>query len=93
VAGSVLNTNWGENTPLLPYPCHCYHSTHILPSIILAAIVATRTNPQGLVARFVAEGQMWSWAVSCVAELDALMSLAAHALGSETEMCRPKVSH
>ena len=34
---------------------------------------------------------MWSWAVECVAELDALMSLAAHALGSETAMCRPEL--
>ena len=34
---------------------------------------------------------MWSWAVEFVAELDALMSLAAHALGSETAMCRPEL--
>ncbi|GAX75912.1 hypothetical protein CEUSTIGMA_g3355.t1 [Chlamydomonas eustigma] len=43
----------------------------------------------GLISKFTSEGALWSWAVNCVAELDALMSLAAHAMGSETTMCRP----
>ena len=47
--------------------------------------------PQGLISRFASDGPLWSWAVGCVAELDALMSLAAHALGSETPMCRPQL--
>ncbi len=46
---------------------------------------------QGFVARFASNGPLWAWAVSCAAELDALMSLAMHATGSETTMCRPQI--
>lgn len=34
---------------------------------------------------------MWSSAINAVAELDALMSLAAHALNADGPMCRPQL--
>ena len=36
-----------------------------------------------------ASKDLWMWAVDVVSELDALMSLAAHALNADTAMCRP----
>lgn len=42
----------------------------------------------GLVSRFVEDCPLWAWAVRCVSELDALMSLAAHALSGPC-MARP----
>jgi hypothetical protein len=37
---------------------------------------------QGLVRRFCGDRELWGWAVDSVAELDALMSLASHALNA-----------
>lgn len=45
---------------------------------------------QALIHKFVANKALWMWAVACVAELDALMSLAAHCLNSAVAMCRPQ---
>ncbi|KAF5838281.1 muts domain V-domain-containing protein [Dunaliella salina] len=46
---------------------------------------------QSMVRRFVEDRELWVGAVESVAELDALMSLAAHALNAEGSVCRPKL--
>ncbi|GFH28140.1 DNA mismatch repair protein [Haematococcus lacustris] len=47
---------------------------------------------QGLVRRFSEGRGLWSWAVDSIAELDALMSLASHALNTEGGVCRPTLA-
>eukprot|EP00983_Pelagomonas_calceolata_P085529 1156580-Pelagomonas_calceolata.AAC.2 len=60
---------------------HKQPQLHVMPS----------SNTQGMVRRFVEDRELWVRAVEAVAELDALMSLAAHALNAEGSVCRPKL--
>ncbi len=50
-------------------------------------------SPQTLVVRFVSHKSLWVGLVEAVAELDALLSLAAHALAPPDggPMCRPEL--
>jgi len=50
-----------------------------------------RSCAQGMVRRFVDDRELWVGAVEAVAELDALMSLAAHAINAEGAVCRPRL--
>ena len=49
------------------------------------------THMQGMIRRFVDARDLWVGAVEAVADLDALMSLAAHALHADGSVCRPKL--
>jgi hypothetical protein len=68
---------------LLPPPCR--------PGLKHCIFLCTReTLLQDMIRRFVEDSSLWVGAVEAVAELDALTSLASHALNAEGAVCRPR---